>query len=426
MIAGPFVVLICSSLTRLMATMQPDTAWGGKRKKRLVFASYLLTAIAVFGMVFLLFVSPGIGTVGICSLGFFLFLAMDAEVRLAGARNRARQVELLWILTIAVKSGRPLADEIENYAQGSSGRRYHQLMGMAERLREGVPLTELAVPQGLIPRAASMQVAAGVASSRLHSSLLDSAVRATRELSDDDEASISNGALVYPAAVVPITALILGFLMYYIIPKFKKIFDDFGTELPQPTILMIRVSDAIVNYWYIFALPLFYLPVIVFAVVTLTDYYGRRQVFQSFLGRWFIRWHSPDVLRSLSTSIQREMPIDAALLVISRFPGPSLLREKLAWAVEEIQSGHPTWQTLQAAGIIRHFETILLETAEQAGNLPWVMETIATNMERRFLFRLLAALEVLRPVILIGLSVIIGFIAFAMFLPLIKLLNDLS
>lgn len=426
LVVGPFLVLIGASLIRLVAAMQPDTAWGGNRRRRLVFTSYIISAIAVFGMIFELFISPGIGLVGFTSMGFLLFMVTDAEVRLAGARNRARQVELLWMLAIAVKSGRPLADEISSYAQGTSGKRYQSLMGMAKRLKEGVPLTELAVPQGLIPRTAAMQVAAGIASSTLTESLRDSAIRATRELSEDDESSISNGALLYPAAIIPVTALILGFLMYYIIPKFKKIFDDFGTELPELTILLIRFSDAFVNYWYILVLPLIYLPMMVFGVVTVSDYNGRRQVFQWLLGRWFIRWHTPDILRALSIGMQQQVPIDVALLALSQYPGPALLREKLAWAVDRLKSGHPTWQTLQSAGLIRHYETILLETAEQTGNLPWVMETIASNMQRRFLFRLMAALEFLRPVLLLGVAAIIGLIAIAMFLPLVKLLNDLS
>ena len=40
------------------------------------------------------------------------------------------------------------------------------------------------------------------------------------------------GAMIYPCAVITVATGIVGFIMYYIIPKFKKIFEDFGTELP--------------------------------------------------------------------------------------------------------------------------------------------------------------------------------------------------
>mgnify|MGYP003331025004 FL=1 len=59
------------------------------------------------------------------------------------------------------------------------------------------------------------------------------------------------GAMIYPCAVITVATLIVGFIMYYIIPKFKKIFEDFGTELPDMTKILIGFSDSVVNYWYL-------------------------------------------------------------------------------------------------------------------------------------------------------------------------------
>ncbi len=39
--------------------------------------------------------------------------------------------------------------------------------------------------------------------------------------------------------------------LYYIVPRFKKMFADFGTELPAMTKSLIILSDLTVNYWYI-------------------------------------------------------------------------------------------------------------------------------------------------------------------------------
>src|SRR5437868_10930362 len=40
------------------------------------------------------------------------------------------------------------------------------------------------------------------------------------------------GAMVYPAVVITVAVMILAFIMVQIVPKFKKIFDDFGMKLP--------------------------------------------------------------------------------------------------------------------------------------------------------------------------------------------------
>ena len=423
---GPFATLIVACLLRVISAAQPEVTASGDRRRMLNFISYILTVVALFGMVFLMFTSGAVGFIGLLLAIFLVFLMADAEIRIAGAKSRARQVEFVWLLALAVKSGRSLPDEIEAYAQGTWGRRHRLLMDMAERLRNGVPLTELAVPQGLLSRSAAMQIHAGVVSSSLDSSLHNTAIRVTRELTYDDESGNAGGALIYPAAMIPIACLIVGFLMYYIIPKFKKIFDDFGTALPQPTILLIQISDTVVNFWYVFGLPLFYIPIVIFIFVSMAQYYGWRVMLQSVLGGWFIRWYTPDVMRALSQSVAQKIPLDHALNSIAKHPGPIRLRDRLAWAVESLQSGSPSWQTLQTAGLLRHSETLVLETAEQTGNLPWALETLATNMERRSAFRVSAIMEFVRPILLIGMSLIVGFIAFAMFLPLVKLLNDLS
>ena len=62
------------------------------------------------------------------------------------------------------------------------------------------------------------------------------------------------GAMIYPVAVILVATAIVGFIMVYIIPKFKKIFEDFGIELPSITIALIDTSDWILNYWYVILL----------------------------------------------------------------------------------------------------------------------------------------------------------------------------
>ena len=65
------------------------------------------------------------------------------------------------------------------------------------------------------------------------------------------------GAMIYPVAVITVATGIVGFIMYWIIPKFKKIFQDFGIELPAITIALITISDWVVNYFYLIpAIPI--------------------------------------------------------------------------------------------------------------------------------------------------------------------------
>src|SRR5213078_4590076 len=63
------------------------------------------------------------------------------------------------------------------------------------------------------------------------------------------------GAMVYPCVVIMVAVGILTFIMVSIIPKFKKIFDDFQMKLPWATEMLIQTSMWFADYWWV--LPLF-------------------------------------------------------------------------------------------------------------------------------------------------------------------------
>ena len=63
------------------------------------------------------------------------------------------------------------------------------------------------------------------------------------------------GAMIYPAVVITVAVGILTFIMVFIIPKFKKIFEDFQLKLPYATQFLIDTSMWFKDYWW--CLPLF-------------------------------------------------------------------------------------------------------------------------------------------------------------------------
>src|SRR3954468_15275844 len=54
-------------------------------------------------------------------------------------------------------------------------------------------------------------------------------------------------AVVYPVVVIGVACIIVGFILYFIVPKFEAIFSDFGVPLPAMTIFLIQGSHFLVN-----------------------------------------------------------------------------------------------------------------------------------------------------------------------------------
>jgi type II secretory pathway component PulF len=79
-----------------------------------------------------------------------------------------------------------------------------------------------------------------------------SPVESTPEFSD---------SLIVPMLFVHVMTLLgVSMWLYFVIPKWKKVFEDFDVSLPRETVWLIIFSDLFVNYWYVVVLigaPLF-------------------------------------------------------------------------------------------------------------------------------------------------------------------------
>ncbi len=67
----------------------------------------------------------------------------------------------------------------------------------------------------------------------------------------DEQAAQTKKLLMYPAFVGTIVSAVVIFLMTYVVPELLSFVTSMGKELPAHTKVLIWVSNAMVNYWYL-------------------------------------------------------------------------------------------------------------------------------------------------------------------------------
>ncbi len=338
---------------------------------------------------------------------------------------RARELMSLWALSVAARSQDELSVQLARFTNDSRSARRGPLRRLALRLAEGEPLGFLLPNARVLPATAQMQVQAGLDAGHLAEALTEAAARETARFSSDQRI-VRPYTLAYLASVGMVTIFIVGFLMYYIIPKFKKIFEDFDTALPEMTVSLISMSDAVVNYWYIFALPLGPCVWLAFATDWMAERHGYRQSFGKLIGTFIPRLFLPDVLRGLSWGVRGEQLLHKTLQAMADAAPNIELDRRLRMAATQLEAGQPLGSTLYGMGLLTAPEVEFLERAEELGNLPWMLETLAESNERRWEARFVRVSVWLQPIATLMLGLIVGFIAIALFMPLLKLINDLS
>jgi type IV pilus assembly protein PilC len=157
-------------------------------------------------------------------------------------------------LSILQNAGLPILRSLRILeSQSKGGRLKNSLIDTCEEIESGSTLSEaMAKSPKAFDRLYVNMIKAGEAGGALEIIL--------QRLADFMERSEAlkrkvKGAMIYPIVVIMVAVLILTFIMISIVPTFKEIFIDFGTELPQATQLLIAVSNATANYWFV--IPLF-------------------------------------------------------------------------------------------------------------------------------------------------------------------------
>src|SRR5438874_2841568 len=58
-------------------------------------------------------------------------------------------------------------------------------------------------------------------------------------------------ALMYPCSILAIAFIVTAVIMIWVVPAFKSVFASFGADLPTPTLIVMGMSDFVVQWWYI-------------------------------------------------------------------------------------------------------------------------------------------------------------------------------
>ena len=237
------------------------------------------------------------------------------------------------------------------------------------------------------------------------------------------------GAMVYPVAVITVATLIVGFIMYWIIPKFKEIFADFGVELPKITEVLIDISDWVVNYWWL--IPL--VPIALYLLVKIIKknktgaYIVDKIVLKiPLIGTIASKATVARTSRTLGTLIASGVPILDALTIARDTAGNEVFKKAFDHIHSSIREGESMAVPLKETRITDDMVVNMVDVGEETGALDTMLYKVADVYDEEVSVLIESLVNLLEPLMVVVLGLIVGFIVIALFMPLVKLLNELS
>jgi type IV pilus assembly protein PilC len=338
-----------------------------------------------------------------------------------------RQASLLMVLSAGIGDGETLTESLAAHASDCGSPWSDRIRGLGVLLEHGQTLSSaLSTSPGLLPDTTMIAIRVAEQNGTLRDVLIDEATR----LMQDHSAELGGtrnlpGTLLWLTMISTVSAGLVTFIMIFIIPKFKKIFEDFDTDLPAATQSLIGLADVAFYAW-----PLVLLPTATLSLGTLAFaiYAGVKRLGRGVLpfAQHWPRYWMPDVLRMLSFTVTAEKPIGDALAAITREMQPGRAATKISRLRTQVEAGQDCIDCMASLRLLAPREAAFLNSAQKTRHLDWALQHLAIAMDRRRLRWVNMLTRLLQPVAVIMIGSLVGFIVVAMFLPLVKLLNDLS
>ncbi len=238
-------------------------------------------------------------------------------------------------------------------------------------------------------------------------------------------------AMAYPVIVLVIAMIIMLFLLTFIVPKFKQIFDEMlnGKPLPVITQYVMGASDFLKGNWYfIFG----GIGVIYFVYVGIASTAGGRAAIDK------IKLHIPlfgDLLRkssisrfsrTLGTLVTSGVPILQALNITRDTAGNATIADAVTKVHDAVKEGESIVQPLEASGVFPPMVISMVDVGEETGQLPEMLLKIAEVYDDEVDNAVDAMTSLLEPIMIVLLALIVGTIVIALFMPLIDIIKGIQ
>jgi type IV pilus assembly protein PilC len=236
-------------------------------------------------------------------------------------------------------------------------------------------------------------------------------------------------AMIYPIAVVVIAGLVVGVILWKVIPTFAALFSGLGADLPLPTRVVIALSDNLVRFF-----PFLFIGGGAAAYGFKTYYAtegGRRAIDQitlkmPVLGNIMKKIAVARFCRTLSTLISSGVPILDGLEITAKTAGNAIVEDAIMVTRKSIERGETISAPLKDTKVFPPMVTQMIGVGEATGALDTMLGKIADFYEEEVDAAVAGLLTLLEPIMIALLGIVVGGIVIAMYLPIFDLISKLT
>src|SRR5687768_1394891 len=236
-------------------------------------------------------------------------------------------------------------------------------------------------------------------------------------------------AMIYPVAVIVIAAVVIGVILWKVIPTFAALFAGLGAELPLPTRVVISLSNNLMRFF----------PLLI--VVGVAGSWGFKTYYATEKGRRVIDGISLKMpilgpilrkiavarfCRTLSTLMASGVPILDGLDITAKTSGNAIIEDAIQTTRKSIERGETISAPLKETKVFPGMVCQMISVGEATGALDTMLGKIADFYEEEVDVAVEGLLTLMEPLMIAFLGGAVGGIVIAMYMPIFDLISKLT
>jgi type IV pilus assembly protein PilC len=234
------------------------------------------------------------------------------------------------------------------------------------------------------------------------------------------------GAMIYPSVIMAVAAIAITVLLIFVIPTFQDMFASANIALPLPTRIVIGMSHALKNYWYMV------LGGIIAIFIAIKRYYrtpnGKLTIDKLLLkmpvlGDVLRKSAVSRFTRTLGTLISSGVSILDGLEITAKTSGNRVIQDAIMESRSSIAGGDTIAAPLKKSAVFPPMVISMIAVGEQTGGLDEMLTKIADFYDEEVDAAVSGLLALMEPVMIVFLGVVVGGMVVAMYLPIFDMVN---
>jgi type IV pilus assembly protein PilC len=214
------------------------------------------------------------------------------------------------------------------------------------------------------------------------------------------------------------------FLLTYVFPKLTPMFAAKKMDVPKPTLIMMALSGALTNYWYLFVIGGLLLGG--FLIYVRRQPWGRRAfdwlwMHLPILGPLVQKVALSRSLRTLASTINAGVPMLEALELSAGVANNHFYEQCWRNVGDQVMSGRQIHEALEGNKLIPATLQQMIASGEATGKLGQILNKVSDYFDREVANAVKSATSMIEPLMVAVMGTAIGTIALAMLLPIFKL-----